>query len=228
MPFYTISQVQPRKRTDFTAMEIAESGAIFAYLRCRLIQGTLTAPMRREASHGAWGYIKLTWGDVASIPRTPQTEALVRVILAGYASKSNAWSILTGDAPIIVDVSQMATAIRASGCKHYDTIYTLAMLWWDDLEEGISSSPVIVSAKKQQEMLKECYKAYKENPTPATAEAVVIALLPVSEHRVCLQTGCPPILEQAGRARMRSYSHGRGYARAVQVYIDHIINSKKE
>ena len=228
MPFYTLSQIQPRKRVDFTSLEIAEKGGIFVYLRCRLIQGTLTATIRREASHGAWGYIRATWDDVASIPRTPQTEGLVRVIIAGYASKASAWSILAGDAPIIVDVPQMATAIRASGCKDFDTIYTLAQLWWDDLEEGITPSPVIISAKSQQEMLKEAYKAYRDNPSPSTAEAVVIYLLPVSECRVCLQTGCPPTLEQASRARMRSYSHGRGYASAVQVYIDYIINGKKE
>lgn len=183
--------------------------------------------MRREATHGAWGYIKATWGDVASIPRTPQTEGLVRVIIAGYASKANAVSILTGDAPQILDVSQMATAIRASRCKVFDTIYTLAQLWWEGLAEGITSPPVIVSAKSQQEMLKTAYKAYREAPSPATARDVVICLLPVSEHRVCLQTGYPPTLEQAGRARMRSSSHGRGYTKAVQVYIDYIINGKK-
>lgn len=227
MSYYTISQVRPRKRSDFTAMEITESGSIFAYVRCRLIQGTLTATTRREASHGAWGYIKATWGDVSSIPRNPQTEGLVRGILAGYASKANAWSILSGDVPSIIDVPQMATAIRASGCKEFDTIYTLAQLWWDGIE-GITASPVIVSAKSQWEMLKTAYRVYRENPSSTTARDVVICLLPVSEYRVCLQTGYPPTLEQASRARMRSYSHGRGYAKAVQVYIDHIINGKKE
>ena len=228
MSYYTISQVRPHKRADFTALEIAENGAILAYIHRHLISGTLTAIMRREASHGAWAYLKATWHDVASIPRTPQTEGLVRVILAGYASKANAWSILSGDTPQILDVSQMATAIRASGCQDFDMIYTLAQLWWDGLDEGITPSSVIVSTKKQQEMLKEAYRVYRENPCPTTAEAVVICLLPVSECKVCLQTNIPPTLEQAGRARMRSYSHGRGYARAVQVYIDHIISSKKE
>ena len=183
--------------------------------------------MRREASHGAWAYLKLTWHDIASIPRTPQTEGLVRIILAGYASKANAVSILAGDAPTILDVSQMETAIRASGSKDFDTVYTLARIWWEDIE-GMTLPPVIVSAKSQQEMLKTAYRVYRENPAPTTARNVVIALLPVSEHRVCLQTGCPPTLEQASRARARSYSHGRGYARAVQAYIDYIINSKKE
>ncbi len=227
MPFYTLNQSHPRKRADFTALEIAEAGGIFAHVRSHLIRGTLTATMRRGASHGAWGYIKMTWGEVSSIPRTPQTEGLVRVVLAGYASKANAFCILSGDAPIIVDVTQMATAIRASGCTDFDTIYTLARLWWDGLEEGITSPPVIVSAKKQQEMLKEAYRMYHDDPSPTTAEQVVIALLPVSECRVCLQTNCHPTLEQVSWARARSYSHGRGYTRAVQVYIDHIINGKK-
>lgn len=228
MPFYTLNQIHPRKRADFTAMEIAEKGAIFAHVRSHLIRGTLTATIRREASHGALGYIKTIYPDIASIPRTSQTEGLVRAILAGYASKANAVSILSEDAPIIVDVPQMKTAIRASGCKVFDTIYTLAQLWWEGLEEGITSPPVIVSAKKQQEMLKEAYRMYHDDPSPTTAEQVVIALLPVSECRVCLQTGIPPTLEQASRARARSYSHGRGYAKAVQAYIDHTINSKKE
>ena len=227
MSYYTIRQLHPHKRVDYTAMEVAENMQIFTYIHRHLVAGTLTAPMRREASHGAWVYLKATWGDVASIPRTPQTEGLVRVILAGYASKLNAFSILAGDAPIILDTSQMKTAITASGCKDFDTIYTLACIWWEGIE-GMTLPPVIVSAKSQQEILKTAYRAYRDNPTPATAEAVVIALLPVSEHRVCLQTGCPPTLEQASRARMRSYSHGRGYARAVQAYIDYIINSKKE
>lgn len=223
MSFYTI----PRKRVDYTAMEVAEPMQIFGYIHRHLVAGTLTATMRREAAHGAWSYLKATWHDIASIPRTSQTEGLVRVVLAGYASKANAHCILSGDAPIIVDAPQMKTAIRASGCKVFDTIYTLAQLWWEGLEEGITSPPVIVSAKKQQEMLKEAYRMYHDDPSPTTAEQVVIALLPVSECRVCLQTGIPPTLEQASRARARSYSHGRGYTRAVQVCIDHIINGKK-
>lgn len=227
MSFYTINQIHPRKRVDYTAMEVAEPMQIFAYIHRHLVAGTLTATMRRMASHGAWTYLKATWHDIASIPRTSQTEGLVRAILAGYASKANAVSILSEDAPIIVDVPQMKTAIRASGCPDFDTIYTLARLWWDGLEEGITSPPVIVSAKKQQEMLKEAYRMYHDDPNPTTAEQVVIALLPVSECRVCLQTNCHPTLEQASRARARSYSHGRGYTRAVQVYIDHTINSKK-
>lgn len=227
MPFYTFSQVHPRTRADFTSLEIAEKGGIFVYIRSHLIRGTLTATMRREASHGAWGYLKATWHDIASIPHTPQTEGLVKVILAGYASKANAWSILSEDAPQILDVPQMATAITASGCKDFDTIYTLARIWWDGMEMGIPAPPVIVSAKKQQELLKEAYRMYREAPSPTTAEAVVIALLPVSEHRVCLTTGSPPTLEQAGRARARSYSHGGGYAMAVQVYIDYLIHDKK-
>lgn len=228
MSFYTINQIHLRKRVDYTAMEVAEPMQIFAYIHRHLVAGTLTATMRRESAHGAWAYLKLTWGDVASIPRTIQTEGLVRVVLSGYASKANAFSILSGDAPIIVDVLQMATAIRASRCKVFDIIYTLAQLWWEGLEEGITSPPVIVSAKSQQEMLKTAYKAYREAPSPATARDVVICLLPVSEHRVCLQTGCPPTLEQASRAKARASSHGRGYAKAVQAYIDHTINSKKE
>lgn len=226
MPFYTLNQIHPRKRGDFTALEIAEAGGIFAHVRSHLIRGTLTATMRRESAHGAWAYLKLTWGDVASIPRTIQTEGLVRVILSGYASKANAFSILSGDVPHILDGSQMLTAIRASGCSDFDTIYTLARIWWDALDDA--PAPVCtLSAKKQQDKLKASYAHYKENPNPTTTEAVVIYLLPVTECRVCLQTGYPPTLEQASRAKARSYSHGRGYSQAVQVYIDHIINDKK-
>lgn len=226
MPFYTLSQSHPHKRADFTALEIAEQGAIFAHVRSHLIRGTLTATMRRKASHGALGYIKATWHDIATIPRTPQTEGLVRVIIAGYASKANVVGILSGDVPHILDASQMLTAIKASGSIWFDLIYTLARIWWDELDD--TPAPVcIVSTKKQQELLKSAYKAYRDIPNPTTAEAVVIYLLPVSECWVCLQTGCSPTLEQASRAKARSYSHGRGYAKAVQVYIDHIINSKK-
>lgn len=226
MPFYTLSQIHPYKRADFTALEIAEVGGIFAHVRSHLIQGNLTATMRREASHGAWGYVKMTWKDVPSIPRTPQTEGLVRVILAGYASKANAISILSGDVPHILDASQMLTAIRSAGSQDFDLIYTLARIWWDTLED--TPAPAFtVSAKTQQDLLKDAYAHYKANPNPTKAEAIVIYLLPVSECRICLQTSCPPTLEQASRAKARSYSHGRGYAKAVQVYIDHIINSKK-
>lgn len=226
MSFYTLNQIHPRKRADFTAMEIAEKGAIFAHVRSHLIRGTLTATMRRGASHGAWGYIKATWRDIATIPRTPQTEGLVRVIIAGYASKANVVGILSGDVPHILDASQMLTAIKASGSTWFDLIYTLARIWWDELDD--TPAPVCtLSAKKQQDKLKASYVHYKENPNPTMAEAVVIYLLPVSECRACLQTGCSPTLEQASRAKARSYSHGRGYGQAVQVYIDHIINSKK-
>ena len=43
MLFYTINQVHPRKRADFTAMEVAENLQIFAYIHRHLVAGTLTA-----------------------------------------------------------------------------------------------------------------------------------------------------------------------------------------
>ena len=142
MSYYTLNQIHPRKRVDFTSMEIAEQGAIFAYMRSHLIRGTLTATIRREASHGALGYIKAICPDIASITRTPQTEGLVRVIIAGFASKANAFCILSGDVPYILDASQMLTAIKASGSIWFDLIYTLARIWWDELDD--TPAPVCI------------------------------------------------------------------------------------
>ena len=220
-PGTPIHKGMPTSADDFFTLEAYEDGAICTHIKDLQCQGMLTAQIRRQASQGAKHFLLyMCQNDIKALPRTPQTEGLVRVVLSGYASKSNAISILSGENPTVLDVHQMEKAVEHSGYT-YQSIYNLACEWWNTLTL-LSSLTVMeepLTHKDQQEYLPQAYEAYKIDPTTKNAKLVVIYLLPISDARVCLLTDTPPTKDQASKAVSRAKTHGSGYVKAVKQYI---------
>lgn len=216
-----IHKGMPTKSDDFFNLESTEPNAIYHHILTLCLEGRLTAQTRRQASQGAKDFLMfMCQNDIKVLPRTPQTEGLIRVILAGYASKSNVVSIISGENPIILDKHQIETAISHSGST-YQSIYNLACEWWDTLclMSAMSSLEEPLTYKQQQEQLPQAYEAYKTDPSIENANLVILYLLPIAIARVCILTDTPPTKDQASKTLSRAKPHGSGYVKAVKQYI---------
>ena len=215
---------KPRTYTsahDFFLLEAWKEGELYNYIHTLYEQGMLTATTRRKASLGAkdflWGMCQNT---ITSLPRAPQTEGLVIVVLLGYASKINVQGLLSGDFPIILDSAQLVTACTHAGAT-VKAILDLFLQWHPTatVASHLTALTPSISHSDRKRALSGLYRAYRESPTDKNALRLVLYLMPIESMRVCLITETHPTLEQAQIALSRAHHHGAGYEQAVNQYI---------
>ena len=215
---------KPRKYEtahDFFLLEAWKEGELYAKILTLYEQGKLTATTRRKASIGAKDFIQgMCQKDIISLPRTPQTEGLVRVVLLGYASKINLEGLLSGDYPVILDKPQLVTACTHAGAT-MKAIYDLFSQWHPtaSVSSHLTALTPSITHTDRKRALSGLYRAYRESPTTENAMKIVLYLMPIEAMRVCLITDSHPTIEQATVALSRAQHHGAGYERAVQQYI---------
>lgn len=206
---------------DFFLLEASKGGALYDHIYTLYERGMLTATIRRRASLGAKDFIQgMCQNDIRALPRTTQTEGLVKIVLIGYASKINVEGLLSGDFPIILDKNQLVKACTHAGATVRD-ILDLFLQWHPtaSVSSHLTTFTPSISHSDRKQALTGLYSAYKDCPTNENAMNIVLYLIPIEAMRVCLITDTHPTIEQAQIALSRAHHHGAGYEQAVNQYI---------
>lgn len=218
---------KPRKyetANDYFLLEAWKANALYDHIYTLYEQGMLTATIRRTASLGAKDFLLgMCQNDIRELPRTTQTEGLVKIILLGYASKINVQGLLSVDFPVILDKPQLVTACTHAGAT-VKAVLDIFMQWHPTattLSHLTALTPSISHTDRKQ-ALTGLYSAYKDCPTNENALKIVLYLMPIESMRVCLITDTYPTLDQANIALARAHHHGSGYEHAVQQYIESV------
>ncbi len=210
--------------SDFFLMEASKEGELYTHILNLYEQGMLTATIRRTASLGAKDFLlDMCQNDIKSLPRTPQTEGLVIIVLIGYASKINMQGLLSGDNPIILDKSQLVTSCTHAGAT-VKSILDIFMQWHPtaSVASHLTTLTPSITHNNRKKAMSGLYKAYRESPTDENAMQIVLYLMPIEAMRVCLITDTQPTIDQATIALARAHHHGSGYERAVNQYIESV------
>ena len=206
---------------DYFLLEASKDGALYDRIYTLYERGMLTATIRRKASLGAKDFLLgMCQNDITLLPRTPQTDGLVRVVLSGYATKINVEGLLSGDFPIILDNAQLVTACTHAGAT-VKAVLDLFLQWHPTatVSSHLTALTSSVSHRDRKKALSDLYGRYKSNPTDENALKLVLYLMPIDSMRVCVITDSYPTIEQAQIALSRAHHHGAGYEQAVNQYI---------
>lgn len=209
---------------DFFLLEAWKENALYAHIHSLYEQGMLTTATRRKASLGAKDYLMgMCQNDITLLPRTPQTEKLVIIVLLGYASKINMQGLLSGDFPIILDNAQLVKACTHAGAT-VKAVLDLFIQWHPtaSISSHLTTLTPSISHSDRKQALTGLYSAYKDCPTNENAMNIVLYLIPIEAMRVCQITDTMPTIDQANIALARACHHGSGYEQAVQQYIESV------
>lgn len=201
------------KRTNIYTMEATRQGSLLDFALQSLQDQKLDTPTRRTLGVVAKKYLVDHYiKNEGLTERSPRTEGLIRVALAGLARAEDSIAILTGYAEV-VDADNLQNACKNAG-PIYEYLFTLADRWW-----GMTSHPVgwRCTGQEQQKIFRpQAIKDYKKNQCFETAQAVVRAYLPLAEYIHLTRLGIAPGIDQAYEA------YGRASGKAVKACLDYI------
>lgn len=204
-------------KQNFREMEAHRKGAIFDYITQGMQMGTVSHQEIRQAGLIA----KDTLYAMHSYTLTPDTltgydEHLLRLVMASLLPTAQALACMAG-AYWQIDRETLKKACLHSGQFHAYLYTVIEQAWCLRV-----CAPVWTTADVR-ELRKRALKMYKTNPSPDTARAVAVSLLPPAEAQTLMESG-----GQMTPAQLRTATHrapSPAYERAVALYADALENA---
>lgn len=204
-------------KQNFREMEAHRTGAIFDYVTQGMQMGTLSWQELRQAGLIAKDILYDMHGHTL-IPDTitGYDERLLRLVMASLLPTAQAIACMTG-LYWQVDREVLKRACIHSG-QYHEYLYTIIEQLW-----CLRVCPPVWTTEDVRELRKSALKAYKASPSPATARAVAVSLLPPAEAQTLMESGGHLTPAQLRTATHRAPSPT--YERAVAEYADALENA---
>ena len=196
----------------FRDMETHRTGAIFNYITQGMQDGTATVQDLRQAGLVAKDFLYDAYGfDLTPDDVNGYTEQLLRLVMASQLPTAQALACLAGSYWQIDRETLKKACIHAGQYHMY--LYTVIETAW-----ALRVCPPVWTTSDVRDLRKRALKAYKANPTPATARVVAVSLLPPAEAQILMETG-----GQMTPAQLRTATHrapSPTYEKAIAEYAD--------
>lgn len=201
----------------FRDMESHRKDAIFDYIAEGMQMGTVSHQEMRQAGLIAKDLLYDMHGHTL-LPDTltGYDERLLRLVMASLLPTAQALACMAG-AYWQIDRESLEKACVHAGQYHV-YLYTIIEQAW-----CLRVCAPVWTTADVRELRKRALKMYKTNPSPDTARAVSVSLLPPAEAQTLMESG-----SQLTPAQLRTATHrapSPTYERAVAEYADALENA---
>lgn len=204
-------------KSFFKGMEKEIQGSAYTYCVKGMQDGTLSTQALRQAGLTAKDMLYTLYGfDLTLDDVTGYVEQLLRLVMASLLPTAQALATL-GGAYWQIDSETLKKACLHSG-QYHAFLYTIIEQAW-----CLRVCPPGWTTADVRGLRKRALKAYKTNPSPATARVVAVSLLPPAEAQALMESG-----GQMTPAQLRTATHrapSPTYERAVADYADALENA---